>query len=251
MVLRTHVLKLLELRRTSRELNAANRDLEAFSFAVSHDLRAPLRTIMGYVSVLQGEHSANLSVDAAQMLAEISKSAHRMNSLIFDLINLARVASQPPQYQNVDLSELASNVVSELAKAEPTRHVDVHIQQDVSVLGDPGLLRAVMENLLGNAWKFTSKCANPRIEFCKEAVNSSQEFVVRDNGAGFEMAYARKLFQPFHRLHTNADFPGTGIGLATVKRIIERHGGTIRAESVVNQGTAIRFTLHSAQGAQE
>ena len=248
MVLRTHVLKLLDLRRTTRELNAANRDLAAFSFAVSHDLRAPLRTIMGYVSVLQGEHIASLNADGAQMLMEISKSSHRMNSLIYDLINLARVASQPPQYQNVDLSELARSVAFELAKAEPTRQVDVHIQPGISVLGDPGLLRAVMENLLGNAWKFTSKCAKPRIEFCKEAVNSAHEFVVRDNGAGFEMAYAGKLFQPFKRLHASSEFPGTGIGLATVKRIVERHGGAIRAESVVNQGTAIRFTLHGPQG---
>lgn len=246
-VLRTHVLKLLDLRHITRELDASNRELETFSYTVSHDLRAPLRTITGFSTMLLEDHVANLNEEGRSMLHRITNAAHRMDRLTTDLIELSRLSRRALQFRSVDLSQLAREVVSDLEKAEPARRADVIIHPDLTALGDPGLLRIVIENLLGNAWKFTSKCTQGRIEFGKQLVNEAHEFFVRDNGIGFEMAYAGKLFQPFQRLHSSADYPGTGIGLATVKRIIQRHGGTVRAESTVNQGTTICFTLPGEQ----
>ena len=246
-VLRIHVLKLLDLRRKTRELAEVNRELEVFSHTVSHDLRAPLRAIKGFSQMLLEDHVANLNEEAQSLLQRISNAADRMDQLTIDLINLSRWLHYTMQFRTVDLTHLAHDVISELEKAEPTRQVDVNIHPGLTAVCDAGLFRVVIENLLGNAWKFTSKCAQTRIEFGKELVNGKYEFFVRDNGVGFEMAYARKLFQPFQRLHSSSDYPGTGVGLATVKRIIQRHGGTIRAESTINQGTAIRFTLQSGQ----
>lgn len=243
-VLRTHVMKLLELRRVTRELNASNSELEAFSYSVSHDLRAPLRAITGFSTALLEDHGPSLNDDARSLLQRIFAAADRMDHLTVDLINLSRVSRQPLQFRRVDLSQLAREVVAELAKADPTRGVDVVIHPGLTEQGDPGLLRVVLDNLLGNAWKYTSKTAQPRIEVGQVRKNGKSEFFVSDNGVGFEMAYAGKLFQPFQRFHSSSAYPGTGIGLATVHRIVQRHGGTIRAESAVNVGTTIRFTLH-------
>lgn len=244
-VLRTHVMKLLELRRVTRELNASNSELEAFSYSVSHDLRAPLRAITGFSTALLEDHGPSLNDDARSLLQRIFAAADRMDHLTADLINLSRVSRQTLQFRRVDLSQLAQEVVAELAKADPTRSVDVVIHPGLTEQGDPGLLRVVLDNLLGNAWKYTSKTAQPRIEVGQVRKNGKSEFFVSDNGVGFEMAHAGKLFQPFQRFHPSSDYPGTGIGLATVHRIVQRHGGTIRAESTVNLGTTIRFTLHN------
>lgn len=244
-VLRTHVLKLLELRRVTRELNASNRELEAFSYSVSHDLRAPLRAITGFSTALLEDHAPSLNDEARSLLQRICNAADRMDHLTMDLINLSRVSRQPLQFRRVDLSQLAHEVVTELAKADPTRNVDAVIHPGLVAQGDAGLLRVVLDNLLGNAWKYTSKVTQARIEFGQVRKSGRSEFFVSDNGVGFEMDHAGKLFQPFQRFHSSSDYPGTGIGLATVQRIVRRHGGSIRAESAVNLGTTIRFTLHS------
>ena len=242
-MLRTHVLKLMDLRRVTGDLDAANRELEMFSSTVSHDIRAPLRAITGFSQMLLDDHGADLNDEARPLLQNILGASDRMDQLTTDLINLSRLSRHTLQFRSVDLTSIAEEVIAELKKAEPTRHVDVNIHPDLTALGDPGLLRLVIKNLLGNAWKFTSKCAQARIEFGRELVGRTHEYLVRDNGVGFEMAYARKLFQPFQRLHSDSDYPGTGIGLATVKRIVQRHGGAVRADSTVNRGTTIRFTL--------
>ena len=246
MVLRTHVLKLLDLRRKTHELSTVNRELETFSYTVSHDLRAPLRAISGYGQILMEDHAAELGEAARGLIQHMLDASHRMDQLTLDLIGLARLARVTLNMRNVDLSELAHEIVVELKQAAPQRQADVTIQPGLVVFGDPGLLRIALENLLGNAWKYSSACAQTRIEFGKELENGKTEFFVRDNGAGFEMAYAGKLFQPFQRLHSSANYPGNGIGLATVSRIIRRHSGTIRAESILNQGATFRFTLQPA-----
>lgn len=247
MVLRTHVLKLLDLRRKTHQLSEVNRELETFSYTVSHDLRAPLRAITGYGQILLEDHFAELGEATRGLIQHMLDASHRMDQLTLDLISLARLAKITLKMRNVDLSELAHEIVVELKQAAPQRQADVTIQPRLVVFGDPGLLRIALENLLGNAWKYSSACAQTRIEFGEELVNGKAEFFVRDNGAGFEMAYAGKLFQPFQRLHSSANYPGNGIGLATVSRIIRRHGGTIRAESILNQGATFRFTLQPAQ----
>ena len=236
-------MKLLELRYISRGLDLANRELESFSYSVAHDLRAPLRSITGFSQILLDEHSTQLNEEARDFLQRINLAGQRMDRLTTDLLDLARLSRQPLQFRSVNLSLIIHDVMAELVKEAPTRQVDVTIQAGISVLGDEGLLRIVAENLLGNAWKFTSKRVNARIEFGSELVNGTYEYFVRDNGAGFDMAHANNLFQPFQRMHSNTEFPGTGIGLAIVKRVIQRHRGTIRAQSAIDQGTTIRFSL--------
>jgi signal transduction histidine kinase len=243
MVLRTHVLKLLELRLKTRELAEVNRELETYSYTVSHDLRAPLRAISGFSEILVEDHAASLDDEARTLVTRIQDATRRMQQLTDDLLYLSHIVRMPFNLARTDLSKLAVEVISELTKTEPNRHVDFDIQPDIIVDGDPNLLRVVLENLLGNAWKYTSKRDRSKIAFGRERVNGSTAFYVRDNGAGFEMAYARKLFEPFQRLHSSSDYSGTGIGLATVKRIIQRHEGTIWAEAYVDQGATFRFTL--------
>ncbi|MBI3776047.1 MAG: GAF domain-containing protein [Gammaproteobacteria bacterium] len=246
MVLRTHVLKLLELRRKTKELVEINRELDAFSYSVSHDLRAPLRAITGYSQVLMEDYLAGVSDEVSKLVQRIFEAARRMDQLTLDLINLARLSKVTLKFSSVDLGKLAQEVILELQKAEPDRQVDTQIEPNLQVLGDPGLLKIVVQNLFANAWKYTSECIHPRIEFGRREANGISEFFVRDNGVGFEMAYAGKLFQPFQRLHGNTKYPGTGIGLATVKRILQRHGATIRAESMINQGATFYFSLTAA-----
>ena len=247
-VLRTHVLKLLEMRRLTRDLDASYRELESFSYSISHDLRAPLRAITGFSQILMEDHAAELGSEAQDLLERIHHSGLRMDELTTDLLNLARLSRQSLEFRRVNLSEIAQDVFSDLANTSgQQRPVDIEIEPGLTSLGDPGLLRVVLTNLLENAWKFTSKCAKPIIQFGARQQEGISEYFVRDNGVGFEMAYAGKLFQPFRRLHAESEYPGTGIGLATVKRIIERHGGRVRAESIINSGTTISFTLHGNQ----
>ena len=243
------------------ELEAANKELEAFSYSVSHDLRAPLRTIDGYASLLGSEFAPALPDEAREYLKRIRGGSQRMNRLIMDLLGLSRVSRQVIDRRMVNLSNIAQAVVNDLQDAAPDRQVEFVIARGLAAEGDPGLLQIVLQNLLGNAWKFTSKSERARIEFgvlphplppipgTKPAPpgradgGGGQVFFVRDDGAGFDMAHADKLFGPFQRLHLEADFEGTGIGLATVERIIHRHGGQVWAEGDVGRGATFYFTL--------
>ncbi len=225
------------------ELERKNKELETFSYSVSHDLRAPLRAIAGFSQVLVDDHRGKLDQEARELLDHIQTAARRMGCLIDDLLKLARTSRQALTSETVNLSVLAQEIALQLQGSEPRRQVLFTIAPNVVVDGDQGLLRVVLENLLGNAWKFTAKRENACIEFGAQRRVSQQVYFVRDNGAGFNMKYADKLFGPFQRFHYESDFPGTGIGLATVERIIHRHGGKIWAESEVGQGATFYFVL--------
>ena len=231
------------LRREKEAAHAANRELEAFSYSVAHDLRTPLRGIIGYSGMLVEDHGDQLDDAAKQVIAKITGNASRMAELIDALLSLAKVSRAELRRERVNLTDLARRVVARLRTIDPARHVEVVLAENVIASGDPRLLAAVLDNLIGNAWKFTRDRPEARIEFgCMRAPDVVRCFV-RDNGAGFDMAYAGRLFTPFQRLHSPADFEGTGLGLATVQRIIHRHGGEIRAESKENEGATFEFTL--------
>lgn len=228
------------------QLELANRELESFSYSVSHDLRAPLRSIDGFSQALLEEHAGQLDQAGRDHLTRVRNATSRMSDLIDDLLNLSRVARAELRRAPVDLSELARTVADDLSQSDPDRSVDWKIEFGLSAHGDPTLLRAVMENLLGNAWKFTSRQPEPRIEFGTLEAEGEQAFFVRDNGAGFNMDYADKLFGTFQRLHSDREYPGTGVGLASVQRVIHRHGGRIWAEGQVDRGATFYFTLPSS-----
>ena len=225
------------------QLEATNRELEAFSYSVSHDLRSPLRSIDGFSQALLEDYDAVLDDRGRDYLARVRRAAQTMGRLIDDLLELARITRRELVRDSVDLSALAENVIAELREHDPDRRVIVRIQPELSVIGDEGLLRAALANLLGNAWKFTTRTTDPMIEFGAINLNGDRSFYVRDNGAGFDMNYAAKLFGPFQRLHSANDFEGTGIGLATVQRVVNRHGGRIWAEASVGHGATFFFTL--------
>jgi PAS domain S-box-containing protein len=225
------------------QLESANKEMEAFSYSVSHDLRAPLRSIDGFSQALLEDYSGKLDEDGRNHLQRVRAATQRMGQLIDDLLNLSRLSRTELRSEPVDLTSLAQSVVAELRERDPKRQVELQIAKGLVAHGDPRLLRVVLENLLGNAWKFTSKQPHATIEFSSAGQNGTREFFVRDNGAGFDMAYADKLFGAFQRLHSAEEFSGTGIGLATVQRIIHRHGGRIWAQSAVNQGATFHFTL--------
>lgn len=227
--------------RTS-QLEAANRELEAFSYSVSHDLRAPLRAIEGFSRILF-ETSSALGEEERGHLERIGRAAEKMSQLIDDLLTLSRIGRRELNVRRVDLADLAKEVFAELREAEPDRNVECIVAGPLPALGDPSLLRIVLQNLLSNAWKFTSRQPQARIEVTSETTDDGVQYVVRDDGAGFDERYADRLFVPFQRLHSESEFKGTGIGLAIVHRVIARHGGRIRAESRVGQGTTFRFTL--------
>jgi len=226
-----------------QDLEYKNQELEAFSYTVSHDLRAPLRAIEGFSQILLTEHLAELPPDAQRHLRFVSDGVQRMNQLINDLLNLSRVSRAHLAREVVDLSKLARNVVVELRHRDPLRSVRVEVADGLRAMGDPGLLEVVLENLIGNAWKFTAHRDEPRIEIGRELQDGEEVFFVRDNGAGFDMAHAAKLFTPFQRLHSDEQFQGTGIGLATVHRVVTRHGGRVWGTGAVDQGATIYFTL--------
>jgi len=228
--------------RTS-ELEAVNKELEAFSYSVSHDLRAPLRAIDGFSGLLLEEHAARLDSEARQHLARVRASAQRMGDLIDDLLKLARVTRQDLDHQTVPLSRFAKEIAQELKAKEPNRSGDIVIAADLIASGDARLLRIALANLLANAWKYTGTIAHAKVEFGICSRDGQPTYFVKDNGVGFDMKYAEKLFGTFERLHTAAEFPGTGIGLATVARIIRRHGGQIWAEAAVDAGATFYFTL--------
>ena len=224
------------------ELTDANRELEAFSYTVSHDLRSPLRGIDGFSRLLQVRYGDTLPPEAHELLGRVQDSALRMGNLIESVLTLSRINRTAMQVAPVDLGALATGILQDLERAEPDRRVDWHVEPGLHAQGDEGLLRIVLENLIANAWKFTARTAAPKVRVGR-GPDGAGSFVVEDNGAGFDMAHAGELFQPFHRLHEATAFPGTGIGLATVSRILQRHGGTVRAESAPGKGARFVFTL--------
>jgi PAS domain S-box-containing protein len=232
-----------QVRSRTAELKAANVELEAFSYSVSHDLRAPLRAIAGFSEILRAEHAAALPPDALALLERSEAAAKRMGQLIDNLLGLARVSRQDMHKARVELSALAAEIAAELAEASPAREVEVRVAPGLSARADPALIRVALQNLLANAWKYTARSAQARVEFGAELSGAERVFYVRDNGAGFDMQYAEQLFRPFQRLHNDYEYEGTGIGLATVERIIRRHGGRVWAEAAPERGATFRFTL--------
>jgi signal transduction histidine kinase len=232
-----------ELARANAELVAANTELESFSYSVSHDLRAPLRAIDGFSHALLEDCADRLDDTGRDYLNRIRAATQRMGSLIDDLLNLSRLSSAPMQTQIIDISALARSIVSDLQIVQPDRQIEVCVEDGLETQADPGLVRVVLENLLGNAWKFTSKQDRAHIAFGRMEVNGTRAFFVRDDGVGFDPAYADRLFGAFQRLHDLTEFAGTGIGLATVQRIIHRHGGRVWAQSAVGCGATFYFTL--------
>jgi len=232
-----------ERKRNEMALRVVNRELEAFSYSVAHDLRAPLRAMSGFATLLREDHGEKLGESGGNYVHRIEENAARMADLIDALLVLARVTRSELRFERTDLSALATEVVRELALASPERKVEVVVEPDLFVSTDATLARTLLENVIGNAWKFTSKTERARIELGTTDREGARAFFVKDNGAGFDMAYADKLFTPLKRLHGAREFPGTGIGLATVQRIIERHGGRIWAEGRVGEGATMYFTL--------
>lgn len=234
----------------TRELRTANEELEAFSYTVSHDLRNPLTAISGCADLAAQELGPAISPSVKDYLSIIGKETLRMEALIKDLLQMAAANRAEFHTTVVDLSAIAREVGERLGRNAPGRTVDFQVAPGVVVQGDPGLLRAALENLLSNAWKYTSRHPAARIEFGRERPPEGPEILfVRDDGAGFDMRRADQLFAPFKRLHTPAEFPGTGIGLATVRRIIERHGGKVWAHAEPEKGATISFTLPAATSA--
>ena len=236
----------IDLKQRAAQLEAANKELEAFSYSVSHDLRAPLRSIDGFSQALMEDYSDALAPEGRKYLERVRAAAQRMAALIDDLLALSRVTRTQLQARFINLSKIAEEVSVILQESQPERKVEFSIMPDLMDEADPRLIRIVLENLLGNAWKFTSKQELPSIEFGQKPRAKERIFFVRDNGAGFDMAYADKLFRVFQRLHSISEYPGTGIGLATVQRIITIHGGRIWTESKEGKGATFYFTLNGA-----
>lgn len=225
------------------QLQRKNEELEAFSYSVSHDLRAPLRSIDGFSLALLEDYADKLDDSGRMYLNHVRQAAQRMDALINDLMQLSRVSRANLDRAPVDLSEIARAVARELSQLEPERRVALTIQEDLQAEVDAGLIRVVFDNLLSNAWKFTRKVEAARVEVGRIPVNDGTAFFVRDNGAGFDQAYAARLFTPFQRLHGESEFPGTGIGLATVRRVVDRHNGRTWAEASIGNGATVYFTI--------
>jgi PAS domain S-box-containing protein len=230
------------------QLEYVNRELDAFAYSVSHDLKSPLRSIDGFMHILHEQMSDRLTGEDGALISKVSASVNRMHGLITDLLSLARVSQGQLQRMQVDLTDLAEGVIRQERHRDPTHPVEVFIEPGLSADCDPRLAQIVLENLLGNAWKYSHQQASPRIELVRAAGDdtSTLTFIVRDNGAGFDMSRADRLFKPFNRLHSANEFEGSGIGLATVRRIIERHGGHIAGEGLVGQGSTFRFSFGNA-----
>ena len=256
------------LERAASALRTSNSELEAFAYSVSHDLRAPLRSIDGFSRIVLDRHAAQLSEQAQDYLRRVRAASQRMGQLIDELLTLSRVSRAELRTERLDLSALAASVVADLRDRQPERKVEVTVQEGLAARGDATLVRTVLENLIGNAWKFTAQRETARIEVGaldahdshdgRRAVGAPERrasnrlegqtvYYVRDNGAGFDMAFADKLFGAFQRLHTAAEFEGSGIGLATVLRVIRRHGGWVWAKAAPNQGATFYFTLPSLE----
>ncbi len=233
----------LALEDSNQKLEFANQEMNAFAYSVSHDLRSPLRSIMGMSQILTKSYAAELTGEAADFLKRIGVAASRMNNLIDDLLALSRVSTAGIDLSDVDLSEMVNSIVQELRERAPDRQVEVKIQPGLQVHADKSLMRVMMTNLLENAWKYTSKTDEAKIDFGQASFDGELMFFLKDNGAGFDLHTADELFEPFQRFHRSEDFPGTGIGLATVKRVVRRHGGRILAVAEVNRGAEFRFLM--------
>ncbi|MBK8257428.1 MAG: hypothetical protein IPK82_32765 [Polyangiaceae bacterium] len=231
------------LRRATEAAVAANRELEAFSYSVAHDLRTPLRGIDGFSQALLEDYGDKLDAEGQEHLRRVRAAAQRMAQLIDDLLSLSRVTRAEMYRTDTDISELATEVCRHFKVTQPSRQVALIVHPGLVAYADPRLMHVVLENLIGNAWKFTSKRPAAQIEIGAEEVDGQRAFFVRDDGAGFDMKYAPKLFTAFQRLHTKAAFDGTGIGLATVLRIVRRHGGKVWAHGEVDRGATFWFTL--------
>jgi PAS domain S-box-containing protein len=227
------------------ELAAANKELEAFAYSVSHDLRAPLRAIDGYSHILLEDYLDRLEQDGQQIIHNVRQATQTMSQLIDDLLQLSRVTRSELQHAEIDLSRLAHEILERMRQQEPERMVEMVISPQMKAYGDPNLLRLALENLLSNAWKFTRRASPAQIELGCLEENDRRVFFVRDHGAGFDMRYSYKLFHPFQRLHHAEEFEGVGIGLATVQRIVHRHGGQVWAEGEVGRGATFYFTLEA------
>jgi len=225
------------------ELENSNKELEAFSYSVSHDLRSPLRSIEGFSLALLEDYGDRLDDTGKSYLDRVRNATIKMGHLIDDLLKLSRVTRSEMNRERVDLSAIGKDVAGRLAQSHPERSVEFVIADGLTAYGDARLLTVALENLFSNAWKFSEKAAQSVIEFGVTYRENAEIFYVKDNGVGFDMTYAGKLFSPFQRLHKAQEFPGTGIGLATVKRIINRHGGQVWIESELNKGTTVYFTL--------
>ena len=237
----------VELEAAHASLTQAHQEMESFSYSVAHDLRAPLRTIEGFSAALQEDLGSTLTGETREHLERIRAASVRMSALIEELLKLSRLTRQSLVTTPLDLSAMAEEIVAELRAHEPGRQVRVTIAPGLATYGDPALIRALLQNLLGNAWKFTRQVPSATVEFTADPPipGSPMVFVIRDNGAGFDMKYAGKLFGAFQRMHTTAEFEGTGVGLATVKRIVQRHGGRVWADAAPGQGATFRFTLRA------
>ncbi|GAB6267378.1 MAG: hypothetical protein STSR0002_01180 [Smithella sp.] len=233
------------VRERTIKLEASNKELEAFSYSASHDLRAPLRSIEGFSQALLEDYRDKLDIQGKDYLTRIKTATRRMADLIEDMLQLSRITRMEMNIEKVNLTLIARSVMSELQKSQPQRHVEISIADSLEDTADLRLMRIVLDNLLSNAWKFTERQAKAKIEFglLKSEVGEKVYFI-RDNGAGFDMAYSDKLFAPFQRLHADDEFPGTGIGLATVRRIINRHGGKVWAEGEIDKGATFYFSLN-------
>jgi len=227
----------------TRQLEAANRELEAFAYAVSHDLRAPLRSMSGFSQILQETAPAGLDDKSRHYLQRIHDASARMSSLIEDLLNLSRIGRSELTARPINLSQIAAEAAAAIRERHPTRDVQLEITPGMEVSADPRLLRIALENLLSNAWKYTSRSPQARVCVGTQPGESGPVYFVRDNGVGFDMKYADKLFVPFQRLHPESEFPGSGIGLVTVQRIVARHGGRIWAEAKPDEGATFYFTM--------
>jgi light-regulated signal transduction histidine kinase (bacteriophytochrome) len=239
------------LRERALELESTNRELAAFSYSVSHDLRAPLRGIRGFSQALLTDHANALDAQGRDYLHRVDAAAQRMGQLIDDLLELSRVSRTELRRDAVDLTPLADHLVAELRRRAPERVVDFVRPDRLTAIGDARLLELVLQNLLDNAWKFTVRASPTRIELGASWDEAEPRYFLRDNGVGFDMRYADKLFDVFQRLHSESEFPGTGVGLAIVQRIVHRHGGRVWADSVVGAGSQFNFTLGSGLTAPE
>ena len=225
-------------------LQQKNRDLDSYSYTLAHDLRAPLRSISSFSQILEMDAKEKLSEDELDALSRIIKASQRMSALIDDILELSRISNREIEVKSLSLSHLADKIVEQLRTSEPERNVRFEIEEGMIVKGDPQLLRLVLENILGNAWKYSQKTEYASIKFASKSDNNTGTvYYISDDGVGFDMQYVDKLFKPFQRLHKDSEFEGTGIGLASIKRMIERHEGRVWIESEVNKGTTIYFTL--------
>ena len=237
----------LRMEALARELEEAHKEMEAFAYSISHDLRAPLLRIDGFSHALEDEYGEKLDETGRNYLARVRAGAQKMGQMIDDLLRFSRLTREPMTKSVLNLTGIARAVVEELREIEPQRKIVVEIAEGMTASGDAQLMKVVVGNLLGNAWKFTRKKEEARISMSTERGAGEKIFCVRDNGAGFEMSYACKLFAPFQRLHGESEFDGTGIGLATVKRIVARHGGRVWATAEPDAGAAFFFTLESSR----